>query len=235
MKSRNECGIKEIAESVFEEISQSLVNQKEFLIVGHSFGSLIALQLASMLEKQGKVGRLVLIDGSPEYLSRLAHGICQGVHVEGDIENDMFMMLFGHFCYPEDVDEFVKGLAACNDIQSKIDCLIKFESSDYKSQYSKDFLYDITVAIVNRLKLVINLNFEKDELAGILDSKIKSSITLIRPSEVSFADINEDYNLNKFSEQRVNVKYVDGHHLTVIENIELTNILNEIALQGPSQ
>lgn len=235
MKSRNESGVIGIAESVFEEISQSLINQNEFFIVGHSFGSLVALKIASMLEKSGKMGRLVLIDGSPEYLFRLAYGVCQRVHVEGDIENDLFMILFGHFCNPESTEEFVKGLVACKDITSKIDCLAEFVSDDYKSKYSKEYLYNITVAILNRLKLIVALDVGKDEMAGLLDTKLKSPITLIRPTEVSFTDIEEDYNLNKFSENEVNVKYVDGHHLTVLENIELTNMLNEIISQEISK
>ncbi|XP_055306391.1 fatty acid synthase-like [Sitodiplosis mosellana] len=227
MKSRNESSITGIAESIFEEVSQCFANQKEYFIVGHSFGSLIALRIASMLEKMGKVGRLVLVDGSPEYLFRLAKGICQSGHVEGNIENDLFMILFSHFCDPESVEDFVKGLVACPNIPAKLECLAKFVSSEYKNKYSTEYLHDMIVAILNRLKLIV----EEDVMDNILDTKLKASIILIRPTEVSFADINADYNLNKYSEHEVNVKYVEGHHLTVIENVELTNILNEIISQ----
>lgn len=213
----------------------SFAGQKEFFIVGHSFGSLIALRIASMLEKLGKVGRLVLIDGSPEYLFRLTHGICQGNHVEGDIENDLFMILYFQICQSESVGDFVKGLIACKDITSKIDCLAQFTTPEFNEKYSKDYLYNVTVAILNRLKIIVTLDIGKDEMAGFLDTKLKSPITLIRPTEVSFADIEEDYNLNKFSENEVNVKYVEGHHLSVLENIELTNILNDIISQESSQ
>lgn len=43
-------------------------NQKEFLIVGYSFGSLIAIELARLLEANNFSGRLLLIDGAPDYI-----------------------------------------------------------------------------------------------------------------------------------------------------------------------
>ena len=228
MKSQNESGIEAIADSVIEEVSQCLANQKEYFIVGHSFGSLIAMRIASMLEKSGKIGRLVLIDGSPEYLSKLMNGIFQAVHVLDGIENDMFMMIFAHFCNPDSAEDFVKKLVTCDNISSKLECLGEFASPEYKDKYSKEYLQNMAVAILNRVKLIANLNVEKDKMTDILDTKLKSEITLIRPTEVSFADIDEDYNLNKYTEQKVNIKYVEGHHLSVLENIELTKILNEI-------
>lgn len=232
MKSRNASSITEIAESVFEEVAQCFANQKEYFIVGHSFGSLIGLRIAAMLEKTGKVGRLVSIDGSPEYLFRLANGICQSGHVEGNIENDLFMILFSHFCKPESVEDFVKGLRACNSTSSKFECLSEYVSSEYKDKYSTEYLQNITVALLNRLRLIV----EKDIMDNILDTKLKfSKITLIRPTQISFADINEDYTLSKYSELDVTVKYVDGHHVNVLENIELTNILNEIISPDASE
>jgi len=43
-------------------------DKKEFLIVGHSFGSLIAIELARLLEAKNFRGRLILIDGAPDQL-----------------------------------------------------------------------------------------------------------------------------------------------------------------------
>lgn len=43
-------------------------NRNEFLIVGYSFGSLIAIELARLLEAENFLGRLILIDGAPDAL-----------------------------------------------------------------------------------------------------------------------------------------------------------------------
>ncbi|XP_055326066.1 fatty acid synthase-like [Sitodiplosis mosellana] len=230
MKSRNEIKLKAIADTIIDEVYGQFTNQNEYYIVGHSFGTYIAMKIASMLEKRGKVGHVILIDGSPTHLFRLAQGLRRTVQT-GDPENDLIMVLFAHFCSTDMLDSFAKKLATCNSLLAKIELICEFVSSEFKTNYSKQYLYNITGAILNRLKLVMNLNFEKDEFAGVIDAKLKSSITLVRPTLASFTDIVEDYDLHKYTEQRVNVKYVDGNHLTVLENTELTNILNEITTQ----
>lgn len=41
---------------------------QEFLIVGYSFGGLIALEILKLLEKNNRKGKLWLIDSSPQFL-----------------------------------------------------------------------------------------------------------------------------------------------------------------------
>lgn len=41
---------------------------QEFLIVGYSFGGLIALEIVKMLEKNNRTGKLWLIDSAPQFL-----------------------------------------------------------------------------------------------------------------------------------------------------------------------
>lgn len=41
---------------------------QEFLIVGYSFGGLIALEVVKLLEKNNRKGKLWLIDSSPQFL-----------------------------------------------------------------------------------------------------------------------------------------------------------------------
>lgn len=42
------------------------------MVVGYSFGAVIALELVALLEASGYVGQLVLIDGSPASLKAMA-------------------------------------------------------------------------------------------------------------------------------------------------------------------
>jgi len=48
-----------------------LTNGKDFVMVGYSFGSLIAIEVTRRLEAMNFKGRLVLIDGTPELLRAL--------------------------------------------------------------------------------------------------------------------------------------------------------------------
>lgn len=38
----------------------------KFQLVGHSFGCLVALEIAAVLEREGLIGTIILIDGAPK-------------------------------------------------------------------------------------------------------------------------------------------------------------------------
>lgn len=53
-------------------MSKKKLNQ-DFVIVGYSMGSLIAIELMRKLEQLNLQGRLVLIDGAPEQIKAMAN------------------------------------------------------------------------------------------------------------------------------------------------------------------
>lgn len=230
-KSRNEGDLNGIVNSVIDEVYQMFANQKEYYVVGHSFGTLIALKIASMLEKRGKVGQVILIDGSPDYLLKLAQGLQRATQIDSSLEDNLILILFIHMCISDLLDEFIQKLTACDSLSTKVELMSEFVAPEFKSNYSKQYLQNLIVAILNRLKVVMNLNGTDDDMKGVMDVRLKSQITLIRPTQASVSDIVEDYDLHKFSERAVNIKYVEGNHWTVLENTELTNILSEITSQ----
>lgn len=229
MESRDKDTINGIADTVINVIYRSFNDQEKFILVGHSFGALIAMKIASMLEQLGKRGHVVLIDGSPAFLKRLAQGLVKAKTLNDQVDDVSLMMMFNRFCGSELLDQFTMQLMKCENRQSKIQLIIDFLSNDIKTKYSQQYLENITVAILNRLKAVINLNIEGDKLGHVMDEKLKSAITLIRPTQVSFSDIVEDYGLQTYTEQPVTVNYVEGNHFSVLENVDLANIINNIA------
>ena len=54
-----------------QHILSILTNGKDFVMVGYSFGSLIATEITRRLEAMNFKGRLILIDGAPELLRRI--------------------------------------------------------------------------------------------------------------------------------------------------------------------
>lgn len=235
MKSRNESELNGIVKSIIDDVYHLFTNQPEYYVVAHSFGTIIALKIGFMLEKLGKLGHLILIDGSPDYLLRLAQGLRRATQINNSLEDDLILILFIHICNSEFWDEFIKKLPTCNSLSTKVELMSEFVVTEFKANYSKNYLRDLIIAILNRLKIVMNLNMAQDELSGVMDVKLKSKITLIRPTEASVADIVEDYNLSKFSEQEISIKYVNGNHLTVLENVELAKILNEITTNSSTK
>jgi len=65
-------------------------DKKEFLIVGHSFGSLIAIELAKLLEAENFAGRLILIDGAPDQLKFMVKQMF-GSSSQHELENTLLV------------------------------------------------------------------------------------------------------------------------------------------------
>lgn len=55
----------------FQYVTSRQPANEEFHIIGYSFGGLVALELVKLLEKEGRKGRLWLIDSSPEFLQTM--------------------------------------------------------------------------------------------------------------------------------------------------------------------
>lgn len=228
MQSRNEDTLDGIANSVIDTVFHAFEDQEKFYLVGHSFGTLIAVKIASLLEKRGKTGHVILIDGSPAYLKRLAQGLVRTAQCNNQIEDVLIMVMFNHFCSSDLREPFVNKLSKCDGWQSKIQLIIKFLSTEIKSTYSQEYMENIIVAILNRLRVVIGLNLENDELEAVIGTKLKSTITLLRPTQASFTDIVDDYGLHNYTEQPITVQYIEGNHLSVLENTELATTINRL-------
>lgn len=227
MKSRNELSLDAIANSVIQDIIEYFSNQQKYCVVAHSYGTLIAVKIASLLEQFGKCGRIILVDGSPNYLKRMAQGLLRTTKIE-DHTDVLIMVVFLQFCRSELRDEFIAKLSQMNDFEQKIDLVMEFLSAEIKDKYSVEYIKKLAVAIMNRLQVVIGLNLEDGKISDVMANKLKSPITLIRPTQASFTDIDEDYSLHRYTELDVDIKYVDGNHLTVLENPELTDIINSL-------
>lgn len=58
--------------------------------------------------------------------------------------------------------------------------------------------------------------------------KIKSPIVLIRPTDAIVSDIDEDYELPRYTEGLVTLKFIDGNHQSILENSKLIDVINEM-------
>lgn len=65
---------------------------QDFVIVGYSMGSLIAIELTRKLEQLNLQGRLVLIDGAPEQIKALANQFLPFTTF-GELENNVLLSI----------------------------------------------------------------------------------------------------------------------------------------------
>lgn len=228
MESRNEATINGIANAEIDIVHQAFKDQEKYVLVAHSFGTLIALKLAALLEERGKTGHLILLDGSPMYLKRLAQGIVRTARCNEEVEDELITIMFDHFGSTDLRDQFMAKLATCDRWPAKVQIVMDFLSDEFRTTYSVEYLSNIIVAVLNRLKVVVSLHMGNDELAAVAEVKLKSTITLVRPTQASFSDLVEDYGLQQYTEQPIIVHYIEGHHLSILENAELANTINRI-------
>ena len=98
---------------------------------------------------------------------------------------------------------------------------------DFLFIYLKSLNYPIVPSSVD----IFNGLHEK--IRGIMSysdrgPKIKASITLVRAKSRVIGDISENYDLDTYTDGEINVKYLDGSHLTIMQDAAIIDIIKEI-------
>ncbi|KAJ6625428.1 Fatty acid synthase [Pseudolycoriella hygida] len=210
--------IPEITNAIAINVKEIFSEKEFFYLVGYSFGSFITLELARILEDSGMTGNVVLIDGAPVFLKQLSYG-----HISSEVTDEsiqlMLIIAIIQIIFPtENPEELSSKIKECPTWEAKLDKLVQFVKSQV--EFSEEYIRSITKAVYNRLKIV----FEFDTTHV---KKIKSPITLIRPTEVAFTEIEEDYELSRFTEMPVTLKFIEGNHSSMLDNIKLADIVNQ--------
>lgn len=212
----------EIARSVIDQIKSKVFNKQEFFyLVGYSFGSFITLEIARLLEEAGMKGHVLLVDGAPVFLKQLSFATLGTTENVSDAA--IQTLLIHAIClqiFPENnPDELFLAVLEQKTWSEQIDRLVEFgvkANIEYSEQYMRSMVY----AMFARLKLVFEFDTEKV-------NKIQSSITLVRPTEVSVVDIDEDYELSKYTNGTISLKFIEGNHTTMLDNEKLWRIIND--------
>lgn len=191
-----------------------LGNQSEFCVIGYSCGYSIAVELVRVFESNGNIGKLILIDGSPEFIKKLM------IKYFGEVtDENMSTMIISFILLQlapgEKQEDIIKKLT---NLPSDEKYKILKEYVEKHSKYSADYMVNLTNGMMNRLKIAYNYQFTE---------KLKSPILLIRPKDISLTDVAEDYDLAKMTSGKVDVKFVEGNHTTILDNLELVQMVND--------
>lgn len=197
-------------------ISSKLENFHNFL--SYSFGALITIELAKLLEQKGLKGQIVLIDGAPTFLKKLV--VDQMPTAQSD-EGVQTVLISGimRTVYPEEKIDVMQIMTNNPTWETRVEKVLEMASDQYI--YSQDYLRTMANCLFQRIKMVINYKSETNQV-------LKSPITLVRPTEISIVDVEDDYGIQKLTNGNTSVKYVEGNHLTMLENSKLIQIINEL-------
>ena len=170
------------------------------------------------MEKAGMHGKVVLIDGAPAQLKKLAIEQMGGDMSDNAVQIILLMGIL-RTIFPDDNVDITNILKECSTWDTRIDKVV--ELSREQNIYSENYVRTMTNACFNRIKAILDTELDTD-------NKLKAQVTLIRPTEVSIADIEEDYALSKHTISPVHLKFIEGNHITMLDNPKLPQIINEL-------
>ncbi|XP_040165773.1 fatty acid synthase-like [Anopheles arabiensis] len=217
-KGSDEQTIPGIVDSVFDEMFETVFAKAEqFLVIGYSFGSLLALEVVKRLEARSLRGKLMLIDGSPLYLQRFASH-----HLSGFDDEHLQMLILTlviSFIFPTATQDVIKPVMDQPTYSDRVEKLmaVAHDSNPFSDQYARKMMR----VLFYRLKVAMNMSTEVKE-------KIESPLVLVRSATI--VDVEEDYGLNEFTVASLIVKIIDGTHQTMLANPELIEIINKDTL-----
>jgi thioesterase domain-containing protein len=173
-------------------------------MIGSSFGSLIALELASWLEGDNMNGNLILLDGGPDYL-RQADRFSLTNYIGEYAVRAMSTM----------VDTVYPGI--------NINYELLFEPTMTAEMKMKRLLNYVRDSKEYQFQIYEELLKIYDEYDGSHLPAIESGILLIRTEEPGV--VLTDDGLHKFARHDIDVKYVEGDHITMYDSPQLIQVL----------
>ncbi|XP_049277914.1 fatty acid synthase-like [Anopheles funestus] len=204
-----------IVDTVFDEMFETVFAKAEqFLVIGHSFGSLLALEIVKRLEARSLCGKLMLIDGSPLYLQRLASHHLSGFDDE-HLQTTVLTLVLS-FVLPTATQDIIKPVMDKSTYVERVDKLM--EVAKASNPFSEDYARKMLRVLFYRLKAAMNMSTEAKE-------KIAAPLVLVRSAKIG--DVEEDYGLSEFTIASLIVKIIDGTHQTMLANPELVEIINK--------
>lgn len=212
-----------LTNAIIDQVKNDVFRKMEFFyLVGYSFGTLITLEIARALEEMGMKGHILLIDGSPHWLKQLGYGHIGGTQKVGEeVIQMMLLTTIINIVYPEDnPEDLIASMVDFPSWPDKVNHLVAY-GLEINLKYSEEYLRNMVYSMYSRLRLVFD--FDINAVA-----KLKSSITLVRPTEVAVVDIDEDYELSKYTDGSIQLKFIEGNHSTMLDNPELAQIINDV-------
>lgn len=182
---------------------------------------MVALELAKLLEQQGLTGQLISMDGSMLLFKKFLNALQPDMEPTIDSIQNFLLAQFAFEILPDQKPELIRSVLLEEPTWEKR--MDKYISLMKKSDYSAEYLKDIGYGIQNRFKIVLKGKAEYD------GEKIKANIILIRPTSNLVVGIENNYGLEAHTDGIVILHFVEGNHITMLDDTKLSEIINEVS------
>ncbi|XP_031331303.1 fatty acid synthase-like [Photinus pyralis] len=195
--------------------------ENHFNLVAYSYGCAVALEVASILEVRGLIGKVILIDGAPEMLKKLIKLQFPTEHEpEASLETAILFNLITSYAAMDATVAHRETVRQLRTLEERVEYIL--EMTPEIIPYSKEYQKQVAIAVCGKTKAVYNYEAKFP--------KLKSEVTLIKPSESALVNYDEDYRLQKLCEKPVRVHTIEGTHTTIVQNPELADYINKIII-----
>lgn len=194
-----------------------------YTIVGYSFGASIAYEMVAQLEKAKETCRLLMLDGSPRYVSWYTEAQKQR-NANGEVvqaEDEAYALAyFGMVCGKLDYGKTAHELIIPKTWDARLQKCAELVRTKMP-QYSQQLLETTAKSFVHKI------------VAGHLykpSSKINAAVRLVKPTE-NYAKLQGDYGLSELCKKEVNVMTVKGDHRSMLTGnsmLEISKLLQEL-------
>ncbi|KAJ8720393.1 hypothetical protein PYW07_012436 [Mythimna separata] len=210
-----EDSIQEMASNILKFMKKRFELKTNFYLLGYSFGVNVALELAAMFEKEGRVGTVYCLDSSPDALRVHLNayvGNLTDTELQNSIVEHMYRVMTG-----KESEELKKDLEKSDSWSEKVEACVNRlrELASYSNQYKRSILQ----AAYRRIMLA--RQYEPD-------FKLESELILMKgiphPRAEALAD---DYNLSKYTNKPVKVFHLESDHASAPYDCRVSNIVNK--------
>lgn len=200
----------------FQDVLNLFSGSEEFLILGHSFGSMLSIELASLLEKAGKKGSLIIVDGSPKFIHKMSSLVVPD-RSDDNIRNVLLVTCI-RVLFPDEFNDIAKKVFSLTKWDEQLKCFGEY--SVQRTRYSYEYGKIMLNALVKRMN--ISLDADKLQLSTLENTPLR----FLKASESSTKDLEEDYGLRQYSKQPITTNILTGNHLTMLSNPELVKLIH---------
>ncbi|KAK3908916.1 Fatty acid synthase [Frankliniella fusca] len=217
--------IQDFARSLYNHVKSRLAPGAPFRLVGYSFGGMVSTELVRLLEQDGHVGQLILLDGAPAGMKELTKVWIKEDGSTTELEMAVLIGLLAELkiAPPPKLREDLFKLPTWD---SRVEHFLAITPNT--PGYSKEHKKNACVSFINR-------SVAANDYQPPSSERLRSTVTLIRPTNQTFKHEREDCGLTDlFAQDTIPVFFVEGDHNTMLDNVETASVINSV-LEGTSE
>ncbi|XP_067015649.2 fatty acid synthase [Anabrus simplex] len=209
--------VREMVDFLMPFVRTKLDSGLPLQLVGFSFGGLLAIEMLATLEEEGYLGKLVLIDSSPDVIKDGAQGLLRDGEDAFQISYIIYFLVIWKIIQPNEAVKVVEEVKAQGSWDNMLDWFIKKVTPHF--DVSPTHFKAVTNAVMNRFNSILRYNWEHE-------NQISSPVMLLRPT-VKITKTEDDYGLSKYCKNMEGVHFIEGNHLSVLDNPKTAELINK--------